>query len=86
MKAIERLLKVATAAWCIGYFFLPTRVSFLTGFGLFFFAGVWCVAYPPGMLGLAKGIDPDDKRLWWVTRVIGIGFIAMAVYSIATTW
>jgi hypothetical protein len=87
MKAIERVLSIATMGLWVGYFFLPTRTWGVAVFGWFFAVGLWTVLYPQGVLGWAKTarpeIDPEDDRFWWVPRFIGIAFIAFSIAAVA---
>jgi hypothetical protein len=86
MRAINRFLRVATTAWCIGFFFLPAHIRAVAALGLFFAVGFWSLLYPPGLLGWARTahfeIDPTNKELWWVPRVIGAGFVAISILGV----
>src|SRR5579871_791263 len=86
MKLIERVLGYATITFAIALFFLPARITVVTGCGLLFATGLWGVLYPQGLLGWAKTahpeIDPEDDSVWWVPRIICGGFMLFAVVSI----
>jgi hypothetical protein len=86
MKFIERFLQYATFAWVVAYFLLPLNIWSVGMFGLIFAAGLWTVLYPQGMLGIAKAahpaLDPEDERLWWGARVIGVVFIFVSIVAV----
>jgi hypothetical protein len=48
--------------------------------------GTWTLLYPSGVLSWVKTahpeIDADDPSLWWVPRLIGAFFLAIAVVII----
>ena len=45
----------------------------------FFAFGLWAVIFPSGAIAWAKAarkeLDPSDESLWWVSRLVGAGFV-----------
>lgn len=86
MKFIERFLQYATVTWVVAYFLLPVNTWSIGMFGLIFAVGLWTLLYPQGMLEVAKAahpaVDPDDERLWWSARLIGLVFILVSIVAV----
>lgn len=83
MRAIDIFLRVLTTATVIGMFFLPgTLVGELFCVSMFA-VGLWAVMFPSGIIGWAKTahprLDPSNESLWWVSRLVGAGLIAVAL-------
>jgi TRAP-type C4-dicarboxylate transport system permease small subunit len=49
----------------------------------FFAVGLWGVMFPSGVIGWAKTahkeLDPSDKSVWWISRIVGAGLILIAM-------
>ena len=87
MRVIDIFLGVLMFTTAIGWFFLPDSVSWRMFLAMFFATGLWCVLYPPGVLGWVNSgrsnrLDPSDPSLWWIPRLIGIGFVAVSIFGI----
>lgn len=59
-----------------------TSVAIICAF-LFAF-GLWACLYPSGALRWAKKpnsrLDPEDRRFWWIPRLIGALFLLMSLF------
>ena len=87
MRAIDIFIRVLMFATAIGWFFLPDSVSWKMFLLTFFATGLWCVLYPPGLLGwVSRGridrLDPSDPSVWWIPRFIVACFIAASIFGI----
>jgi hypothetical protein len=40
--------------------------------------------FPAGVIGWAKSaykdLDPNDESMWWISRLVGSGLIAMSLF------
>jgi hypothetical protein len=82
MLAIDYFLRALVAVAAVGLLVLPGSVSWKLMCLASFSVGLWCVLFPPGIMGWAKvahpAVDASDKSLWWIPRLIGSAFIAAA--------
>jgi hypothetical protein len=83
MRAIDIFLQVLTVITAVGCFVLPRAISWKLLCASFFAVGLWAVLFPPGILAWAKAghreLDPSDKSLWWVPRLVGVFLIGFSV-------
>jgi len=88
MRAIDIFLRVLTLITMIGSLFLPDTISWKLFCATFFAIGSWSILFPSGIIRWAKTmhreLDPFDRSLWWIPRLIGTAFIVFS-FVIAVT-
>ncbi len=82
MRSIDIFLGVLTLITAISSLFLPDTISWKLFCVTFFAVGLYGILFPSGIIGWAKTVhrelDPLDKSLWWIPRLIGVAFIAFS--------
>jgi hypothetical protein len=90
MKAADLLVRALTAATFFALLIAPEKYGAAMGFISLIVVGVWVILYPQGVLGWLKAthpaVDADDSSVWWVPRLIGCGFLIMAVLVGVAHW
>jgi len=89
MKLIDWGLRALLLAAFLGLLFAPNKWGFPLALVCFAFIGVRSMLYPQGVLGWVKGIDADDRSIWWVPRLIGgsfVAFVLLAIVAFFTVW
>jgi hypothetical protein len=83
MKHADWVVRAVVTATFVALLVAPEKWGFPLGLISLGVVGVWALLYPQGILGWAKTahptIDVDDSSLWWVPRLIGGFFVALAL-------
>jgi hypothetical protein len=83
MKLADWVVRAVIVATFVALLLAPEKWGFPLGLLSLGIVGAWALLYPQGVLGWAKtahpAIDVDDPSLWWVPRLIGGFFVALAL-------
>jgi len=83
MKLADWVVRAVVVATFFALLLAPEKWGFPFGLISLGIVGAWALLYAQGVLGWAKtahpSIDVDDPSLWWVPRLIGGFFAALAV-------
>jgi len=83
MRVADWVVRVVVVATFFALLLAPEKWGFPFGLVSLGIVGAWALLYPQGVLGWVKtahpSIDVEDPSLWWVPRLIGGFFMALAV-------
>jgi hypothetical protein len=83
MRTINYFVYGLLVAAFFGSLFLPNAVGWKLMCASLFAGGLWSSLFPSELVGWVRAahheLDPRDRSLWWIARIIGAGLMALSL-------